>query len=115
MVRDGARAPPHHEERQPSDRPSATFKQRCFSPETASAPAILRESFERLGKPLQRKGVGGLGALGGYALDGHIRGLAHGVHHPLFFGGVLDPEAIALSVHRIRRAAEEERMVDAMR
>ena len=31
----------------------------------------------------------------------HVRSLAHGLDHPLFLGGVLDPEAIALGVHRV--------------
>src|SRR5476651_966691 len=76
---------------------------------TASAFAILRQPVERLGEALEREGIGGLGALGRHALDGDIGGLAHGVDHPLFLGGVLDPEAVALGVHRVRRAADIER------
>src|SRR5665213_3741114 len=67
--------------------------------ESALAPAILRHAVEGLGEALQRERVGGLGALGGDALDRHVGGLAHGLDHAIFLGGVLDPEVVALSVH----------------
>src|SRR3984957_2702818 len=76
---------------------------------TTLAPAILRQPVERLGKPLQRERIRGLGALCRHPLDDHIGGLAHGVDHPLFLGGVLDPEAVALGVHRVGSAADLKR------
>src|SRR5438874_13297524 len=97
------------EGKQLSDKPSMAIKQRRSGIENRLAPAILRDLVERLGKPLQGKGVGGFGALGGNALDRGIGGFAHGFNHPLLFGRVLDPESVALGVHRKRRAADLER------
>src|SRR5262249_3626422 len=72
----------------------------------ALALALLRDLVERLRKPLQRKCIRGLGALGGDALDHGVRRTAQRLDHLLFLGGVLDPEAVALGVHRIARAAD---------
>src|SRR5216684_5480918 len=76
---------------------------------TTLALAILRQFVERLRKSLQREGVRGLGALGRHALDHDVRSLTHGVDHPLFLGGVLDPQTIALGVHRVRSATDLQR------
>src|SRR5438874_8059658 len=73
------------------------------------APAILRQAVERLRQAFQRKGVDSLGALGGDALDGDVGGFAHGIYHPLFLGRVLDPEPVALGIHRVRAATDFER------
>src|SRR3954463_7202505 len=73
---------------------------------TSSTLAILRQFVERLGKPLHREVVRGLGALSRHALDHHVGSLAHGFDHPFFLGGILDPEAVALGVHRIGTTAD---------
>src|SRR5262249_37997733 len=75
----------------------------------ALALAVLRDLVERLRKALERKRVRGLGALGGGALDHGVRRTAHRLDHLLLLGGVLDPEAVALGVHRKARAADLQR------
>src|SRR6516165_559252 len=91
---------------QPSNRRLRAPKQRQIGARDGLALAVLSDPVERLRQALQREGVGGLGAFGGNALDHEISGPAHGLDHALLLGRILDPEPVALGVHRVSRAAD---------
>src|SRR5262245_58297508 len=67
---------------------------------------FLRSAVERLRNALERERVGGRGSLRGLGLDHGVAGLAHGLDQPRLFGGVLDPGAVVLGVHREAAAAD---------
>src|SRR5689334_5783475 len=50
-------------------------------PPRSLAAALLRDPVERLGQTLERKDVGGFGALGRDALDHRVGRPAHGLDH----------------------------------
>src|SRR5581483_12248527 len=93
----------------PSNRPSGARWKAVKSRKKRLAPAVLRDLVESLRQALQREGVDGLGALGRNTLDRDIGRAAHGLHHGVFLGRVLDPESVALGVHRVGRAADVDR------
>src|SRR5436305_14748564 len=62
--------------------------------------ALLGGTVERLAEPLERVTVGGLGAARRGALDHKLATLTHGIHHARLLGGIPDPGAVVLGVHR---------------
>src|SRR5215204_7261421 len=62
--------------------------------------ALLGNTVERLAEPLEGVTVGGLGAARRGTLDHKLATLTHGIHHARLLGGIPDPGAVVLGVHR---------------
>src|SRR5690606_14816427 len=71
--------------------------------------AILRNPVQGLRQSLEGKHVRSLRPPRRHALDGGFRTLAHSVDQTILIGGVLDPDAVALGVHRVARTADLDR------
>src|SRR6476620_9024800 len=72
----------------------------AFAGTTASL-ALLRDAVERLGEALQRIAIGRFGTAPRFAGHDHVGAAPHRVDHARLFGGVLEPGAVGLRVHRV--------------
>src|SRR5262249_8083766 len=74
--------------------------------EPQDSPTLIGNLIERLGDALERIGVRRSGATCRLALDDKVGAPAHDFNHLPFFGRVLHPRPIILSVHRVSRRAD---------
>src|SRR5262249_35836687 len=77
----------------------------CRPRRRRGSPTLIGNLIEGLSDALERIGVRRSGATCGLALDDKVGAPAHDFNHLPFFGRVLHPRPIILSVHRVSRRA----------